>query len=142
MAGKLIIPFTLMALCVTIHAAGIAGALRRVRRLGISGHTFWSSLGLFIVLAVWIVILHLLEIAVWAWGYVGIGAIGDMKTALYFSAVTYTTTGYGDIVPSEPWRIDAGIEALTGILMCGWSTGFFYAIVHRLYESQPQALTS
>ena len=142
MVVRLIVAFTLMALCVTIHAAGIAGALRRVRWLGISGHTFWSSLGLFIVLAVWIVVLHLSEIAVWAWAFVRGGALVDMPTALYFSAVTYTTTGYGDIVLPPPWRLDGGVEALTGILMCGWSTGFFFAIVNRLYGARPSALAS
>jgi hypothetical protein len=58
----------------------------------------------------------------------------DLPSALYFSAVTYTTTGYGDLVLNEGWRLLGAVEALTGILMCGWSTGFFFAIVNRLYE--------
>jgi len=142
MVGRLIVACTLMAVCVTIHAAGITGALRRLRRTGTSAHTFWSSLRLFIGLAVWMVLLHLSEISVWAWAYVRSGALRDMQTALYFSAVTYTTTGYGDIVLPPPWRLDGGVEALTGILMCGWSTGFFFAIVNRLYEARPNALAS
>ena len=51
------------------------------------------------------------------------GAIPDLTLSAYFSAVTYTTTGYGDVVLREEWRLVGGIEALTGILMCGWSTG-------------------
>src|SRR5438045_4126708 len=39
--------------------------------------------------------------------------------AVYFSAVTYTTTGYGDVVLPAEWRLDGAVEALTGILMCG-----------------------
>jgi hypothetical protein len=58
----------------------------------------------------------------------------DLASALYFSAVTYTTTGYGDLVLAEEWRLLGAVEALTGILMCGWSTGFFFAVVNRLYE--------
>jgi voltage-gated potassium channel Kch len=58
----------------------------------------------------------------------------DAQTAFYFSIVTYTTTGYGDLVLPEPWRVLGGIEALTGILMCGWSTGFFFAVLSRMYE--------
>jgi hypothetical protein len=57
----------------------------------------------------------------------------DLQSALYFSAVTYTTTGYGDLVLSKEWRLVGAVEALTGILMCGWSTGFFFAVVSRLY---------
>jgi hypothetical protein len=62
----------------------------------------------------------------------------DLPSALYFSAVTYTTTGYGDLVLAEGWRLLGAVEALTGILMCGWSTGFFFAIVNRLYEVAPE----
>jgi len=57
-----------------------------------------------------------------------------MQTALYFSAVTYTTTGYGDLVLPREWRLVGGVEALTGILMCGWSTGFFFVVVNRMFE--------
>ena len=53
----------------------------------------------------------------------------DLQSAFYFSAVTYTTTGYGDLVLPTEFRLAGGVEALTGILMCGWSTGFFFAIV-------------
>jgi voltage-gated potassium channel Kch len=82
------------------------------------------------------VLLHLVEISAWAALYSWNGAIPDMTSSLYFSAVTYTTTGYGDIVLPREWRLLGGIEALTGILLCGWSTGFFFAIVNRLYVRQ------
>jgi hypothetical protein len=59
-----------------------------------------------------------------------------LHAAFYFSAVTYTTTGYGDLVLPEAWRLIGGIEALTGILMCGWSTGFFFALVNRMAQSR------
>jgi hypothetical protein len=62
----------------------------------------------------------------------------DLPSALYFSAVTYTTTGYGDLVLPADWRLIGGVEALTGILMCGWSTGFFFAVVSRMME-RPQS---
>jgi voltage-gated potassium channel Kch len=61
----------------------------------------------------------------------------NMPAALYFSAVTYTTTGYGDLVLPEEWRLLGAVEALTGILMCGWSTGFFFAIVSRMFDAKP-----
>jgi hypothetical protein len=56
-----------------------------------------------------------------------------LQDAFYFSMVTYTTTGYGDLVLPEAWRLVGGVEALTGILMCAWSTGFFVTIVSRMY---------
>ena len=66
-------------------------------------------------------------------GYVAEHGMPDLESAMYFSAVTYTTTGYGDLVLPAQWRLVGGVEALTGILMCGWSTGFFFAIVSRVF---------
>jgi hypothetical protein len=142
MIGRLLAGCALMAACVTIHAAGITAALRLLRGSAPSIQSFWKSLRLFILIAIWMVLLHLCEIAAWASAYVWNGAIGEIQTALYFSAVTYTTTGYGDVVLPPGWRLDGGIEALTGILMCGWSTGFFFAIVSRLFDVRTSALRS
>jgi Ion channel len=139
---RLIAACSLMAACVTIHAGGLAAAIRRLRRSAAAAQSFGRSLRLFIAVAVWIVLLHLIEIGAWAALYVWTGAIQDFQTAVYFSAVTYTTTGYGDIVLPPSWRIDGGVEALTGILMCGWSTGFFFAIVNRLYDPRGSAVRS
>jgi hypothetical protein len=90
----------------------------------------------FILAAVLVVLLHLVEICVWAGFYMWSDAFPDWKTAAYFSAVTYTTTGYGDLVLPDAWRLVGGIEALTGILMCGWSTAFFIALVGRVQRSR------
>ena len=123
----------MMAVCVIIHAAGVTWVLGRLPRQAVSLGS-WRATWLFVRLAVWIVLLHLVEISAWAAMYVWNGAMPDVQSALYFSAVTYTTVGYGDVVLPQPWRLDGGIEALTGILMCGWSTGFFVAIVGRVHE--------
>ena len=126
----------LMAVCVSIHAAGATGALRWLRAHPPRSPRFWRVTWLFIVVAAWMVLLHLFEIGVWAMFYLWKDAVPDLTSAFYFSAVTYTTTGYGDVVLPEGWRLLGGVEALTGILMCGWSTGFFFAVVNRLYESR------
>ena len=133
MLSNLIVACSVMALCVVIHAAGLAMALRWLHRP--PGATrVAANLLLFIRVAVWIVMLHLVEILVWAGLYTWNAALPDLATAVYFSAVTYTTTGYGDVVLPPGFRLDGGVEALTGILMCGWSTGFFVAVVQRLYR--------
>jgi hypothetical protein len=136
MLTKLVIAWALMALCVAIHAGGVTSALRWTRRQPVESDRFWASTWLFVCLAAWVILLHLLEITVWGLFYLWIGAIPNLPSALYFSAVTYTTTGYGDIVLPEEWRLVGGIEALTGILMCGWSTGFFFAVVSRMYDTR------
>ena len=133
MVSKLFIAWGLMALCVVIHAIGVTVALRGVRWPAGARPPVWRWVWLFVRIAGRIVLLHLLEISAWAVVYVLDEAMPDLQSALYFSAVTYTTTGYGDLVLSKEWRLVGAIEALTGILMCGWSTGFFFAVVSRLY---------
>jgi hypothetical protein len=136
MVSKLLIGWGLMALCVVIHAIGVTSAVRWLRFQMTAAQHFWSGTWLFIRLASWIVLLHLIEITVWALFYVWRGAMADLQSGLYFSAVTYTTTGYGDLVLPIEWRLLGAIEALTGILMCGWSTGFFFLVVSRLFRTQ------
>jgi voltage-gated potassium channel Kch len=123
--------------CVAIHAGGVTSALQWTRRQPYPGQRFWRWTWLFILLAGWMILLHLSEITAWALLYLFRGAMADLPSALYFSAVTYTTTGYGDLVLPQDWRLVGGVEALTGILMCGWSTGFFFAIVSRMYDARP-----
>ena len=137
MLSKLLIAWCLMALCVAIHAGGVASALRWLRPRtdsADSAQPFWRWTWLFIRVAGRMIVLHLIEIGVWAVFYLWKDAMADLSSAVYFSAVTYTTTGYGDLVLPEEWRLVGGVEALTGILMCGWSTGFFFAVVSRMLE--------
>lgn len=138
MLVNLAIAFTLMAVCVVVHAAGVTSALRWVRPRAEAAREFRGRVWLFVRIVGWIVLLHLLEIAVWGAFYVVSGAIPDVQDSLYFSAVTYTTTGYGDLVLPEAWRLIGGVEALTGILLCGWSTGFFFAVVRGLERAVEQ----
>ena len=135
---RLLLAVGVMALCVVVHASGVTHALRRLRRV-ISSEAagFWWSTWICIRLAVEMIGWHLVEISAWAFLYVWRSAIPDMQSALYFSAVTYTTTGYGDLVLPPEWRLVGGIEALTGILMCGWSTAFLFAVVSRMRGADP-----
>jgi hypothetical protein len=139
MLSKLAFSWCLVALCVAIHAAGIASALLWRQRRGEASRRFWPWTWLFISIAGWIIFIHLIEITVWAMFFVWKGAMPDVSSALYFSAVTYTTTGYGDLVLTQEWRLLGGVEALTGILMCGWSTGFFFAVANGMLERRTEA---
>jgi ion channel len=131
--AQLLVALGVMALCVVIHAIGVTSALPWLRRHAARPMRLWRWAWLFITLAGWIVMLHLVEITAWALLYAWKQAMPDLQSALYFSAVTYTTTGYGDLVLPNAWRLVGAVEALTGILMCGWSTGFFFAVGSRMY---------
>jgi hypothetical protein len=139
MVVTLLIALALMGSSVAVHAVGVALALDWLQARGGLSLRLWSITWIFVSLAAWIVLLHIVEIAVWAAFYAAIDAMPGIRDSLYFSAVTYLTTGYGDLVLPAEWRLVGGVEALTGILMCGWSTGFFFATVNRLYDERPRA---
>ncbi len=79
-----------------------------------------------------LLLLHLLQILVWAACYVACGCLPDFATAFYYSATSYSTVGYGDVTPEGNWRILGAVEAVTGILMFGWSTGVLFSVVSHL----------
>ena len=137
MISKLFIAWLLMALCVSVHAVGMTVSLRMLNQMVVRiAAPFWFSTWMLIRIAGWAIILHLVEIAFWAFFYTWTHAVPDLTTALYFSAVTYTTTGYGDVVLPGQWRLVGGVEALTGIIMCGWSAAFFFAVVSQMNQSR------
>jgi len=139
MLPKLFIAWLLMALCVMVHAMGMTALLRWISHVvGRIGGRFWFSTWMLVRTAGLIILLHLVEIAVWAFFYAWDHGMPDLPSAFYFSAVTYTTTGYGDLVLPNEWRLVGGVEALTGILMCGWSAAFFFAVVSRMNETRPK----
>ena len=132
MLWQLSVGWCLLASSVVIHAYGVTSALRWLRRQEIGSAVLLPWVWLFVRLAGWMIVLHIAEIITWAVAYDLIEAMPEFQSAVYFSAVTYTTTGYGDLVLPEHWRLLGAIEALTGILMCGWSTSFFFAVVERI----------
>lgn len=136
---KLLIGWSLTALCVVVHAIGMTVVSRRLKQASArAGARFWLSVWLLVRVAGWIILLHLVEIALWAFFYAWDHGMPDLTSAFYFSAVTYTTTGYGDLVLPAEWRLVGGVEALTGILMCGWSAAFFVAAVARITQTEPK----
>ncbi len=58
---------------------------------------------------------------------------------MYFSAETYTSLGFGDVTPLGPIRLLAGVEALNGLLLIGWSASFTYIAMERFWRVSPEA---
>jgi len=87
---------------------------------------------------------HALEILLYAVAfyvlarYLSVGLLGDasrssLTLSLYFSAETYTSLGYGDVVPGGDLRLLAGMEALNGLLLIGWSASYTYIAMERFW---------
>jgi voltage-gated potassium channel len=58
------------------------------------------------------------------------------EPAFYFSAASYATVGYGDVVLPQMWRNLGPMESIIGVLMCGLSASFLSAIVSRLVDRE------
>jgi hypothetical protein len=140
MISTLLTAWCLLALTVTIHAAGLSAMFRRMpSSSALPGTRFWPVTWLLVRVGWRLVVLHLAEIAVWALFYWWQKCLPDAESSFYFSGVTYTTVGYGDLVLPKEWRLLGAVEGLTGILMCGLSTGFFFAVVSRMLASRAKA---
>jgi Ion channel len=129
---RLFIASGLVATTVIIHAAGLGMILSHALRSTERPDTrFWPITWLLIRIAWLLIAIHLFEIAVWAFFFWWEQCLPDIESSFYFSGVTYATIGYGDIVLPREWRLFGPVEGLTGILMCGLSTAFFFVIVSR-----------
>lgn len=62
----------------------------------------------------------------------GLGAHALMN-CIYFSAETFTSLGYGDILPVGPPRLLVGVEALNGLLLIGWSASYYFVTMERFW---------
>lgn len=126
-----------VAVTMAIHAFGVAVLLRGLMKLAALPPTpVWSITRSLLRMLWWLILIHLSEISVWALFYLWRGCMPNVEAALYFSGVTYTTIGYGDLVLTEPWRMLGPIEGLVGILMFGLSTGYFFIVVSHTFQSR------
>ena len=77
-------------------------------------------------------ILLVLTSSVWGWAalYVALGLFDSLEPALYFSIVSFTTVGYGDVVLEPGWRLLAGMTATHGLLTFGLFTAFLVEVVN------------
>jgi len=143
MLENTLIAVGLVVVTVVIHAIGFDLLLR----VTMQSHAFDKS-GFFFVtrsvtgMTLWLILIHVAEIAVWGLFYLWWGCLPTAESSFYFSAVTYTTVGYGDVMLPLAWRNLAPVEALTGILVCGLSTGLFFAIVQRWIGNWMQRRTA
>ena len=78
----------------------------------------------------------LIEVALYAAAYLRLGAIEGVERAVYFSMVTFTTLGYGEIVLGEDWRMLSSFEAANGIILFGWTTALIFAFIQHMIETR------
>lgn len=132
----------LIALATVIHYEGLSLLSR-----WLPGLPMRSRAKLLVVVFV-VFLAHVLEIALYGAGFhvlsnqFGLGgfsgvAQASLSNCLYFSAETYSSLGFGDLTPSGPMRLLAGVEALNGLLLIGWSASYIYISMERFWSRDP-----
>ena len=114
------------AMTLVIHLLGLKGGPLR---------TWFRQVRAFPVGEVVLVMstISILEVLLWAFAYMALGNMKELESAFYFSMVTFTTLGYGDIVLDPSWRLLASFQAATGIIMFGWTTAILMSVVQYSY---------
>ena len=83
---------------------------------------------------------HIFQIVMWAGFYRWWKFFPSWESAFYFSATSYSTVGYGDLVLPRVWRLLGPVESVTGVLMCGLSVSLLFAIVTFLVQREERLL--
>ncbi len=132
----------LVTLTILVQCAGMTALIQWIKaqfptgihRLGLA-HSFL----LVVRFTSLLVCLHMLQILLWT-GFYRWRLLATWEAALYFSAANYSTVGAGDILLQRTWRLMGPAESVTGVLMCGLSAAFLFALVTRLIELEDPAL--
>lgn len=131
----------LVAIAVLIHFEALNQLSSIIPKLNIK-HRLRILFGVFGAL-----IAHVVEIWAFAFGYYLMIHYGDFGTleghfdkslmdCSYFSFVTYTSLGFGDIVAKGDIRFLAGLEALTGLVLISWTASFMFLEMQKLWKDK------
>ncbi|HEY0730183.1 MAG TPA: potassium channel family protein [Pyrinomonadaceae bacterium] len=141
MLREIAIAAVIVTICLVVHVAGIllmAEWLLKNRELLERKATRRHFALLLIALFAGIICLHLTQTGLWAMFYYTRGLFSDFETSLYFSMVSFTTIGYGDVLLPRNWRLLGVVEGLSGVLLCGISTAFMFAVVNAIVQLRLQ----
>ena len=129
MLANLVLGAAVIGVTVVIHAFGLLELTRlvglvtqRVRLEGRHSRTLAMS-----VIVIGTLVVLTVEVWLWAAIHMAVGTFPDFETALYFSTVSFSTLGYGDVIPPAEWRLFAALEGINGFLLIGWSTAYLIA---------------
>ena len=127
---------SIAVLCtIFIHALAVGATVnffRFERKRGRTGTGLLVDLPIVVLTIAFAFVAHLFEMALWAVLFVLCGEFKDLAAAYYFSAVNYSTLGYGDVIMSASWKLLGPLEAADGALMFGVSTAMIFAVISRL----------
>ena len=121
-----------------LQCAGMAILINWARAVimrGVKGLNAWRIALLIIRFTTVTIILHIIQIVLWA-GFYRSCCLPSWESGFYFSAASYSTVGYGDVVLPQVWRTLGPMESIAGVLMCGLSVSALFAIMLRMVEAE------
>ncbi|AMO55679.1 hypothetical protein GZ77_08895 [Endozoicomonas montiporae] len=131
----------MVTITVLIHAVGTTLWLKGLQKLHQSSPRLLASMKSHLVIltvtTLIVLFLHLAEIIVWAAAYYVLPEVEEILSwpdAIYFSMVTFTTLGYGDIVLAGDTRLLTGIQSINGIILSGWSTAMLFMVIQTIWK--------
>lgn len=133
---QLLVSATLFASTTFVHGLFVASVAAIFRSAKIESRGvlrfFRDSIGLALIV-LWLMFAHIIEMLMWAATYLHFNLFDNVETALYFSAASYTTLGFGDILLPDSWRLLSGATAANGLLLFGLSAAFLFYAVGKLH---------
>jgi hypothetical protein len=126
-----------MAVTVFLHGQGMGLVRRCMKRF--APHPAGNPrnrvhLHMLILIVAIILATHFSEVVAWAIFYGLMGVLPDTRTAMYFSINAYTTLGASNITLPGRWMGMDGFEAMTAMLMFGWSTAALAVVLQKLHS--------
>jgi voltage-gated potassium channel len=128
----------LVILTLWIQCLGIAELIHWARASIDRGMARLSALRaaiLMIRFSILVIILHFLQILLWS-GFYRWFCLPTWESSFYFSATSYSTVGYGDVILPRLWRLLGPVESVTGVLMSGISVSFLFVVASKLVERE------
>ena len=135
-AAVLLVLATVLLQCV--GTAGLITWLRRVVASDMGKLRIPNSAALVMQTTVGVIVLQGLIILLWASCYRSL-CFSTWDSAFYFSASSYSTVGYGDVVLPARWRLLGPLESMVGVLMCGISVSLLFVLVTRLVDNEARS---
>jgi len=137
--SQLMLNLAVATLMVAITTLTHFFGLLLLTRLMSSAHTrlrshesAWRQASMILLVVFGIFALHTLQVWCYAVLYRLLGEFATFEQALYFSTVSFSTVGFGDLTLGVNWRVLGAIEAVNGLVLIAWSTAFLMSVTTRL----------
>ncbi|MDE2792854.1 MAG: potassium channel family protein [Paracoccaceae bacterium] len=139
MIGQFGIGSALIVLSIVIHAVFMVFAARAVRRRGTwlrQPPALPKRAGILTAVSLWLMASMSVTVWIWAFYFLWVGALEDLETAIYFSLVSFTTLGFGDIVLAPPHRLLSGMLAANGLVLFGMTAAELLDLIRNLHAAK------